>query len=261
MSEKSIDAPAVYSSKGELLISSGYRYTAQQKVDIVAQYMATGNLRQVARLNNMHYNMLVNWKREPWWGKVEKEIKLQKKAERKSKVDRIVNKALDAVEDRIDNGDFVYDQKTGEILRKPVSLKEVRGVANDMLQRQIDVDKLSQDHAKLVGHAQIKDQLALLQKEFAKFNTNRTVEVIPSALDEERKERLQEGIRSLSGEAGTDPESLGEEFSEEDSGELWDECEGEGCGPQEASEQGWDEFFDEPEGSEQNKQSFLFQEP
>lgn len=58
----------------------------------------------------------------------------------------------------------------------------------------------------------------------------------------------QEEARTSEGEGD-------EEFSESDSESEWDECDGERCGPQEASEQGWDELLEQFEGSEPRFQS------
>lgn len=84
------------------------------------------------------------------------------------------------MEDRLDKGDFVWNQKTGEIARKPVSLKEARGAANDLLQRQVVLEKMQREEVHQQQQQTVADQLAMLANEFAKFQTGRTIEVVPS---------------------------------------------------------------------------------
>ena len=42
-----------------------------------------------------------------------------------AKTSKIVDKALDQIMDRLENGDHIYDQKTGRIRRAPVKLREL----------------------------------------------------------------------------------------------------------------------------------------
>lgn len=243
--ERNVDI--LYSSDGKPLIKGGYVHSAETKLKLISLYLQYGSLRKASIELGLHYQMTSKWKKEPWFKKAIAELKKQKRAERNTKIDKIIDKSLNAVEDRIDNGDYIYDQKTGEVVRKPVSLKEVRGVANDLLQRQLMIEKAAVDEQHMLNDQKVKEQLSFLQQEFAKFNTSRTVEVIPTqgednALHEEREKGLQNGVLEVPFEGGTNPESVREEFSEADSEELWDGCEGEGCGSQDSSKQGWDEL-------------------
>ena len=241
----------------------GKQYTMQKKIKVVTQVLATGNMRLVADLEGVSHSVIRHWKTQPWWKELSDEIKASQKLAIDSKLTRIVNKALDTMEDRLDKGDYIYNQKTGEISRKPVSLKEARGAANDLLQRQAIIEKLNLEERNTQMKQSVNDQLEMLKQQFASFQTGRTIEVVPNvikedehALHEGRKAQLQSGVGVGAQEEAQPSEGEGsEEFSESGSEGEWDECDGEGCGPQEASEQGWDELLEQFEGSEPRFQS------
>lgn len=240
----------------------GYKYSVEKRIEVISTWLTLGNLRQTAALTGVSYQLCLQWKSQPWWQEMINEIQAARKFKLDNKLNKIVDKALAVIDDRLDNGDFVYNQKTGEVSRKPVSLKEARGAANDLLQRQVALSKLEIETQQASRADSVKDQIAMLAQEFAKFNTKRTVEVIPNALHEERKTGLQDGVQEVPQSGRTSPEPLGAQFSPLDNGKGGEGIEGgwEGRGPQEASEQGWDEFDDEPESLEPNEQQELFAE-
>ena len=223
------------------------KFPVEKRIEVITKQLALGNMRLVADLTGVSYGLIRIWKTQPWWKEMELEIRNSRKARVDDKLNKIIDKALDTIEDRLDKGDFVYDQKKGEISRKPVSLKEARGAANDLMQRQIAVEKLAQEEKHLTNTSTIKDQLADLALQFAAFNTNRTVEIVADALPEERKTKLQGRIPEVRESTRADQGSFGAQPSASGNGESREGIEGgrEGRGPQEASEQGWDELDDE----------------
>ena len=240
----------------------GYKYSVEKRIEVISTWLTLGNLRQTAALTGVSYQLCLQWKSQPWWQEMINEIQAARKFKLDNKLNKIVDKALAVIDDRLDNGDFVYNQKTGEVSRKPVSLKEARGAANDLLQRQVALSKLEIETQQASRADSVKDQIAMLAQEFAKFNTKRTVEVIPSALSKERPPGLQDGVQEVSQSPGTDREPLGEKLSSLHDGESGEGIEGgwEGRGSQEASEQGWDEFDEEFESDQPSEQQELFAE-
>jgi hypothetical protein len=194
-------------------------YPIEKKIEAVTHYLALGNLRQVAAITGVSYPNIKLWKSQDWWKELEAEIKASRRLQTNSKLSKIVDKALQAVEDRIENGDIHYNRKTGELDRVPVSALTATKVANDLMQRQEALEKIS---AAEIEHQQtqtIQDQLMFLATEFAKFNAKRTVdvkatEVIEDAVYDKREEGLQEGEREVRLETLSGEEEGGEEQSE-----------------------------------------------
>jgi hypothetical protein len=99
-----------------------------------------------------------------------KEFALQLKTEDIQQLDsnlqRIVNKALKATEDRIDHGDAQYDQRTGEIVRVPIKAHVALKISTELLTKQ---QKLTENPIKEEVEKTIDDRLLKLSEEFAKF--------------------------------------------------------------------------------------------
>ena len=144
-------------------------YTWEHKIKVVATMLATGNMAHAAREHKVSYDTLQDWKKKPWWPKLLAEVKQAARADLQTKMSKIVSKALDAVEDRIENGEVVLNNKTGELLRKPASLRDVNNVANGMISQQIQLEKL--DKGATVQQETMQDLLKQLHTEFAKFNS------------------------------------------------------------------------------------------
>lgn len=145
-------------------------YTWETKIKVAATLLATGNMAHAARQHNIDYSTLQDWKKKPWWPKLLAEVRSAARADLQTKMSKIVNKALEAVEDRIDNGEVILNNKTGELLRKPASLRDVSTVANNMLHQQIQIEKL--ENGATIQQETMQELLLQLHGEFAKFNSN-----------------------------------------------------------------------------------------
>jgi hypothetical protein len=73
---------------------------------------------------------------------------------------------LDVTLDRLENGDFQYDPKTGEMIRKPVLMRDANRVANDLIKAQMDLDQKPVDEE---AQKQTQDRLQALAETFAGF--------------------------------------------------------------------------------------------
>lgn len=147
---------------------NGWHHTWEKKIEVVTKYMALGNMRLVSELTKIPYMTLIGWKKEEWWGDLVDEIKRTRSTEMNTKLSKIVDKSLSAIEDRLDNGDFVLNNKTGEIVRKPVSLKDANTVTKDLLSHQIKVEEVANRMEERKENFQ--ETLKLLAIEFAKWS-------------------------------------------------------------------------------------------
>lgn len=178
---------------------SSLTYNWSDKTKAVQLYMLNGNMRLVSEVTNIPYDTLYDWKRQEWWATLVEELRVAAKAKRGAKLSTIIDNSLELVQDRLENGDWMYDQKSGKLIRKPVSLRDVTQVANNLMDKQIQMEQLADrmDNNKTT----VQETLAMLAKEFQKLNRNKqkasAIDVdfkeAPSAIHEEREEGLQEG--------------------------------------------------------------------
>jgi hypothetical protein len=142
----------------------------EKKIECVSKYLVLGNFRLVAELSGVGYTVIKDWSKTGWWKDLEAEIKASRRIEQDSKLSRIVDKALDTIADRLDNGEVVVNPTNGELLRRPVALRDANNTANTLMQRQAILEKMNNNKDTVETQKTIQEQLTVLALEFAKFN-------------------------------------------------------------------------------------------
>jgi transposase-like protein len=167
----------------------------EKKIEVVSQYLVLGNMKLVAAMTGVGHGLIREWKGQPWWKEIESEIRQTQNIEKDTKLSKIVDKSLDAVLDRIENGDFIYDQKTGEVKRKPANLKDLHRVSVDMISKQ-ELLRGNVTERRENTQVSIAEQLKMLAMEFAKWSDKKKptelVEVEDAVyVDEDHKDDFQ----------------------------------------------------------------------
>lgn len=151
----------------------------EKKIEVVTTWLTLGSIRQTAGITGVSYGLIKKWRTEPWWKDVENEIIASRRIQQSSKLSAIVDKSLSVIDDRLDNGDFVYNSKAGTLDRKPVSLRDATTAANALMQRAAIIEKLNKDEQVVEATQTIQEQLAALAVEFAKFNKKDNSKAVP----------------------------------------------------------------------------------
>lgn len=174
-------------------------YTWNDKSKAVQLYMLNGNMRLVSEATSIPYDTLCDWKKQDWWATIVEELRAAVKAKRGTKMSSIIDSSLEIVQDRLERGDWILNQKTGQMIRKPVSLKDAAQVTNHLIDRQLQMEEMADrlDNNKTT----VQETLTMLAKEFQKLNRSKqkleavdaVIKELPDALHDEREEGLQEG--------------------------------------------------------------------
>jgi len=201
-------------------------WSQEARIAAVSQYLVLGNMALVSSVTKIPHQLLRAWKQQPWWAEIEQQVRATENLQMDSKLSKIVDKSLDAVLDRLENGEFVYNQKTGEIVRKQVNMKDAAKVSVDLITKRelLRGNATSRTEATQIP---IEDQLKALALEFAKWQKPKegamdVIDVVSNVVEENDfafHEEREEGLRS------------GEELGEDNSSEQ-----GEGESPEELSE-------------------------
>lgn len=150
-------------------------YPVETKIKVVEEWLTFGNLKLVAERNGIHYQTAKEWKVSKWWKEFEDDIQANRRIATQNKIGGIVDQGLDVVQDRLEQGDFFYDVQSGEVKRRPVSLRDAATAVNGLMQRQAILEKQNSQFANKEQTKSISEQLTLLAAEFAKFtNRNKT---------------------------------------------------------------------------------------
>ncbi len=174
-------------------------WSEKKKVEAVTTYLSTGNLMLTSRMCNIPYETLRMWQRGETWKRIVDELRDEESIVLDKKLEKVVNKALDAVNDRIDNGEYQYDSKTGKLVRVPVKLKDVHAVSKDLIDRRTIIQKLNNEKLDRVVEQTNEDRLLKLAETFATLALGKkpkeevVIDGDYDAISTEREEGLPEG--------------------------------------------------------------------
>lgn len=173
----------------------------EKRVEVVSQFLVLGNLKMVSAITGVSYELVREWKTQPWWKELESEIRQTQNIEMDTKLSKIVDKSLDAVLDRVENGEFFYDQKAGKIKRKPASLRDVARVSVDMISKR-ELIRHGVEDRKETTQIAVAEQLKLLASEFSRWNNKLKspidVEVTDVTIKEDNvSDKSDLGVQSL----------------------------------------------------------------
>jgi hypothetical protein len=130
--------------------------------------MLTGNMRAVSDQLNINADTLYAWRKSEWWPTLVAEIRATQRAKTGQKLTDIIGSSLEVINDRLENGDIVMNNKTGELVRRPVSLKDAATVTNNLMTRQLQMEEIAD---KLENTSvSVNETLKLLANEFQKWS-------------------------------------------------------------------------------------------
>jgi hypothetical protein len=161
------------------------------KIEVVKSYLALGgNLTLTAGSTNIPYRTLQAWKASEWWKNLVAELKKEEKLTLSAKTKAILERTMELTAERIENGDFIYDQKKGELVRRPLPAKDLHKITVDMMIRRDIIDEATAERVVMKNN---DEKLADLAKRFADLATlalekpNTVVEVTDVIFAEETK--------------------------------------------------------------------------
>jgi hypothetical protein len=152
------------------LAPTNKQWSDKQKMEAVNSYLLLGNLALTGRLLNIPEITLRVWKATTWWKDAVAEIKASEKIELSARIKKLVDASMTVVEDRMMNGDFQFDQKTGQVVRKPVNMKDAHKVAVDMQDRR---EILEKSEVVVQTEEHVEDKLLKLAEKFADMATKK----------------------------------------------------------------------------------------
>lgn len=164
-------------------------WSDSQKLEAVTTYLALGNLVLTSNVLKIPEMTLRAWKQKDWWKEIESDLAVQEDLQLSSRLKRIIESTLTAAEDRIQNGDWYYNNKSGCLERKPVNLRDVHKVTMDLVDKR---EHLAHKQPTNVAMEQIDDRLKKLAEKFEEIASGRakaTIEVTDVIIGEEMESR------------------------------------------------------------------------
>ena len=178
-------------------------YSPDKKAEVVTAYIALGNANLVEAVTKVPAGTVRSWKTESWFKDLEAGIREEENLVLDARLSKIVGKTLDHLEDRLANGDFMYDPKTATLIRKPVNADVLNKVGTDLFDRRRVLRGERKEEE--VNQVIIGDHLLKLAQQFVKIAKQQREPVVLDVeviRDQEERQRIPSEIR------------IGEEFVE-----------------------------------------------
>lgn len=173
------------------------QWSDSQKIEAVTTYfMLGGSLSAVSKTLKIPLQTLHTWKRTDWWSQLEADIRKEERMQLSTRLKKVVDQSWDVVVDRLERGDWVLNQKTGELVRKPVGVRDAGRVAVDAAKLRNDMDL---NNNFTVAAEQIEDKLNKLAQAFTNLAKGKTEveyveDITPKEDDNALYEERQEGL-------------------------------------------------------------------
>ena len=148
----------------------------EKRLEVARHIVKTGNTRIASELAGIPYATIAAWKRSDWWPSVLEEAKQEARAELQSRINVLAEASLDVMHDRLQNGEHILNMKTGELVRKPVGLRDANAAMNNLLTRSAEIERLREKSS--VNGDSTNEILKTLATEFAKLTKKKQVDVV-----------------------------------------------------------------------------------
>ena len=183
----------------------GEWWSDKKRLEVVTTWLVLGKIPLVSATTGVPEGTIRQWRTQPWWKEIEVSVQTESDQELDTKLAKRVDKALDLVMDRLEHGDFLYDPKSGEFIRKPVSMKDTWKVSTEMIDKRLLLRKQPKEAQSQEAAGEILKNLA---KEFADMARKRIDHAKKPLTQESSSEELQVGVPELSGQAESDSQPV-----------------------------------------------------
>ena len=137
-----------------------------KRIEAITTYLSTGNLTETGRMTGVPLKTLEQWKKSDWWKEMEKRIRSDEDQQMDAKLTKIIDRTLEKLVDSIENGEHIYDQRTGQVKRMPAKMRDLNNAFNTILDKR---QLIRRQPTKIVEQTTTAVQLQNLAESFAKF--------------------------------------------------------------------------------------------
>lgn len=157
------------------------RWSEKKKLEALTTFVSTGSYVMSANQCNIPIETVRTWAKSDWWKERVKEIQNEDYDKLDSKLTKALDKALEQVMDRIENGEYMYDPKTGKTKLMPAKLRDLNTAFNSLMDKRQLIRK---QPTKIIEQTSTADQLQKLADQFKEFVTGKVkVETFDNLVD------------------------------------------------------------------------------
>lgn len=152
-------------------------YSPKQRLEVVTAYLTLGKVSLVAAATGVPEETIHRWKAQDWFKTMVADVRSQSNVEVSGRLRMVIDKSVNVINDRLENGDFQYDPKRGTFVRKPIGAKVAGDILSKAIDKQLILDKI--ESAPTADASKIEDRLKAIQEkllEVSRFNQSKTIE-------------------------------------------------------------------------------------
>lgn len=149
-------------------------WSDNQRIGAVTTYLASGNLSLTSVATEIPLATLNRWKASPWWKELVEQIRSEENLVLDAKLAKVVNKSVDELLDRVEHGDYQFDQKTGKVIRIAIKARDAAKITTDMIDRR---QLLQGRQNSQKDTSKVEERLLKLAEEFSRFAVARKIPV------------------------------------------------------------------------------------
>jgi hypothetical protein len=147
-------------------------WNEDDRIRAATVYAMTGNAKRVEEITGIPSTTVRQWKNTEWWPQVIDRIRRDGDDELDVKLTGLIDKTTKEINERLDKGDYIYNTKTGDIVRKPIGGKDLSVMTSIF----VDKRSLLRKKPKMGGDtSSTNERLKKLAEEFSKFVNSKTI--------------------------------------------------------------------------------------
>lgn len=150
----------------------GGHWSEKKKYEAVCLFNAGMSLTQISLELNVPRETIKKWRVATWWEDITKDLRSEETQKLDAKLTKVLDKSLESILDRLEDGEFIYDQKTGKLKRTPVKMRDATVAFNTIMDKRQLIRK---EPTKITEQSNTATQLASLAEQFAAFVSGKPV--------------------------------------------------------------------------------------
>jgi len=148
-------------------------FPQQTKIDACTLYCVYGDIDEVSKLTKVPPKYIREWKEEPWWNEIQKKVFVEQNEKLGSRISSVLDKSLNHIEERLENGDYLWDVRKSKLVRKPIDTKVLSNLFNNLVTRR---QLIRGEPTSITTKLGVDDRLNHLAEQFKKFASAKEVE-------------------------------------------------------------------------------------
>lgn len=152
------------------------KWTLEDKQNAVLHYVVRGDNNSIkcAKATGIPAQTIRGWTKQQWWAEMKAELLARHADKMDGKFNYMLDKINDELLDRIENGDEVLYTKTGEMLRKKITARDLTFALDRVIERRA---LLRGDPTSRTSSLSSEKQLDNLQKKLEEAGRKRRKEI------------------------------------------------------------------------------------